>query len=68
MEAIKVNGIGLVRGAILPLIVAFIPSAVLADAYALWFDCSHTTWSDFVIELLFPPLGVFHGLVLLFGN
>ena len=68
MEAIHVTGAKIARVTISPLIFAFIPSAVMADFYALWFDYSHAQWGDFVNEFVFPPLGIVHGLVLLFGN
>lgn len=68
MEAINVTSARIARITIPPLIFACIPSAVMADLYALWFDYSHATWGDFIIEFVFPPLGVVHGLILLFGN
>jgi len=68
MEAINVPGARIARVTIPPFIFAFMPSAVMADFYALWFDYSHASWGDFVTEFVFPPLGVVHGLVLLLGN
>ncbi len=68
MEAISETGARVARATISPLVFAFIPSAVMAYLYALWFDYSHSIWGDLVTEFAFPPFGVAHGLVLLFGS
>ena len=33
--------------------------------YALWIDCKHDHFAMFAADLLVPPIGMIHGLILL---
>jgi hypothetical protein len=68
MKAFKTNVSTMSRGTLVPLMVSLFPSTLMAYGYALWFDIEHDKWGDFVADLLFPPLGILHGLSLLFAN
>ena len=48
--------------------VSLMPSTVLAYGYALWYDIEHDYWGQFMSDLLFPPMGIVHGIMLLFAN
>jgi hypothetical protein len=50
--------------AFLPLLV----SPLVAWLYALWVDILHNHWERFVADAVFVPLGIIHGIILLFSN
>ena len=54
--------------AFVPVIVALIPSSLLAYGYAIWRDYERGDWGWLITDICFPPIGLMRGLALLFMN
>ena len=43
-------------------------SPLFAYLYALWFDIQHNNMTRFAADALIAPVGIVHGIILLFSN
>ena len=68
MKTLNANVSTMVSGAFVPIVISLIPSGLMAYGYAIWFDIDRGDWGHFMADLIFPPLGIIHGLVLLFAD
>ena len=68
MKASTANVSTLASDTIVSIIVALIPSTVLAYGYAIWFNYEHGDWAYLVADIIFPPMGVINGYILLFSS
>jgi hypothetical protein len=41
---------------------------LIAWLYAMRFDVLHASWGRFVVDAVLAPIGIIHGIILLFSN
>ena len=68
MKAFTADVSTIASGTFVPIMIALVPSTLMAYGYAIWFDYEHGDWGHLVADLFFPPMGMVHGYALLFSG